>query len=362
MKAARTGGKEARAAERSRATGPLDSGETRAVVLAASATAIFLYFIKAILLPFLLSGILAYICTPLLDRLAARTRWPRLLFAVATFLVIVGVAGLILFFAAQHVAVEAKSMAEDLPHLLEQFLREALGDQPIHLFGQSLDAHEIAQSMLDRLRDLLGATGGLALVTGYSLATIMGAFLTIVLLFYFLVSGHTVASGVFWIVPPHRRPLVSRIWKRLDPVLMRYFVGVFVIVVYATAAAYVGLGVILGIKHAVLLALLTGILETVPVVGPTSAAVLAGLVALQSATGLASILAYALYATLLRLSIDQVVGPIVLGRAAHVHPALIIFCFLAGGIVFGIPGVIVAVPVALLIKSTLATLYGDDAE
>ena len=62
---------------------------------------------------------------------------------------------------------------------------------------------------------------------------------------------------------------------------------------------------------------------------------------------------------LLRLSIDQMVGPVVLGRAAHVHPVLIIFCFLAGGVVLGIPGVILAVPVALVVKSTLATIYGD---
>jgi predicted PurR-regulated permease PerM len=42
-----------------------------------------------------------------------------------------------------------------------------------------------------------------------------------------------------------------------------------------------------------------------------------------------------------------------------VHPALIIFCFLAGGVLLGVPGVILAVPLALLIKSALATLYGD---
>jgi predicted PurR-regulated permease PerM len=98
------------------------------------------------------------------------------------------------------------------------------------------------------------------------------------------------------------------------------------------------------------------------VIGSTSAAILAGLVSLRTATGIANIAEYALYATVLRLSIDQLVGPIVLGRAAHVHPVLIIFCFMAGGIVLGIPGVILAVPVALVVKSTLATLYGDEAE
>jgi predicted PurR-regulated permease PerM len=169
-----------------------------------------------------------------------------------------------------------------------------------------------------------------------------------------------VAHGLFWIVPPHRRPLVARIWQRLDPVLIRYFIGVLAVVFYAAVAAYIGLGVILGIEHAVFLALLTGIVEIVPVIGPTAAAVIAGLISLRTATGILNIFEYAVYATVLRLSIDQIVGPIVLGRAAHVHPVLIIFCFLAGGIVLGIPGVILAVPVALVVKSTLATLYGDE--
>ena len=108
MKSARTGSEEAPAAERTRAIQPLNSGDTRAVVLAASAIAVFLYFIKAILLPFLLAAIIAYICTPLLDRLARRTRWPRLLFAIAAFLIILGIAGSVLGYAAQHLAVEAE--------------------------------------------------------------------------------------------------------------------------------------------------------------------------------------------------------------------------------------------------------------
>ena len=361
MKAVRTGTEEART-ERTRAPRPLDSGETRAVMLTAGAVAIFLYFIKAILLPFLLAAIIAYICTPLVDQLARRTRWPRLLFAIATFLIIVGVAGLVLTYATERIVVEVRNIAVDLPGMLERLAREAIGDEPVHLFGQTLDAHQIAQSALVSVRELIEQPGGPVIMAGFGIASIMGVFLTIVLLFYFLVSGHSVARGVFWIVPPHRRALATRIWMRLDPVLMRYFIGIFAIVIYATIAAYVGLGMILNIRHATLLALLTGILETVPVLGPTSAAVIAGLVALRSATGLTSILAYTIYAVALRLSIDQLVGPIVLGRAAHVHPALIIFCFFAGGIVFGIPGVILAVPVALLIKSTLATLYGDDED
>jgi predicted PurR-regulated permease PerM len=361
MKAVKGKNGEARVSERVRAAAPLDSGETRAIMIGAVALTVFLYFIKLILLPFVLAGIIAYICTPALDWAAERTRWPRLPFAVALFLLIFGISAVVLVFAAERVLVEGRETAADLQGMLENFIRQAMGDQPIHLFGSAMNPHDIAQAVLERIRDWLGQTGQIALVTGYSLAAVMGAFLTLVVLFYFLVSGRSVARGLFWIVPPHRRPLVARIWERLDPVLMRYFVGVLGVVLYATVAAYIGLGLILGIRHAVLLALLTGILETVPVIGPTAAAVLAGLVSLRTATGIINIAEYAAYATVLRLSIDQLVGPIVLGRAAHVHPVLIIFCFLAGGIVLGIPGVILAVPVALVVKSTLATIYGDEA-
>ena len=360
MKAAKKGNEEARPPERHRVPRTLDSGETRAILPAAAFLFVFFYFIRLILLPFVLAAIVAYICTPLLDWAAQRTRWPRLLFAIALFVLIVGVGMLVLFFAAEHLVDEVKSLATDFQGMLENFASQAIGDHPIHLFGQPLNAHEIAQSAVDHLRDWLGSEQILA-IAGYSLVGITGMFMTAVLLFYFLAGGHGVARGLFWLVPPHRRPLAERIWQHLDPVLYRYFLGVLAVVVYASIAAYIGLGLFLDIHHALLLALMTGILEIVPVIGPTSAAVIAGLVSLRTATGIGSILAYAAYATLLRLSIDQLFGPIVLGRAAHVHPVLIIFCFLAGGVVLGIAGIILAVPVALLVKSTLATLYGDES-
>ena len=359
MKLPRQQSEERRATDRAHLAGPLDSGETRAIMIGAIVLAVFLYFIKLILLPFVLAGIVAYILTPVLDWAAKRSGLPRLLLAVATFLLLFGAVALVCVFAGQKLLVEVRGTAGDLQGMIENFARQAIGDHPITLFGSTLDAHEIAEGAINRLRDWVGQTDQIGILTRYSLAFVMGAFLTTVLLLYFLVSGRQVASGIFWIVPPHRRPLVARIWTRLDPVLLRYFIGVLAVVVYATIAAYVGLGVILGIRHAVFLAPLTGVLEIVPVIGPTAAAILAGLVSLRTATGIINILEYAAYATLLRLSIDQIVGPIVLGRAANVHPVLIIFCFLAGGIVLGIPGVILAVPVALAVKSTLATVYGD---
>jgi predicted PurR-regulated permease PerM len=81
--------------------------------------------------------------------------------------------------------------------------------------------------------------------------------------------------------------------------------------------------------------------------------------AIQEAAGAWNLLGYVVYAVALRISIDQFFGPLVLGRATHVQPPLVIFCFLAGGVLLGITGVILAVPVALGIEVGLAVLYAE---
>lgn len=344
------------------ATASRAAAEIRPVIFALVAIAVFAYIIRFILLPFVISGVIAYICTPLLDWLAWRTRLPRALLAVLLFLLLLGAAALTVAAASHRLVAEIGAAVDDLHGTIVRLLGGATGDQSIRLFGQSLDVTEIVRSLTDRIRDWFAQPDLLVLAVGYSLAGIMGMILTAALLCYFLVGGKSAARGLFWTVPPTYRPLVAQIGNRVDPLLKRYFVGVLAIVIYATVAAYVGLGVVLGVDHAVLLALLTGVLEIVPIIGSTAAAIIAGLVSLHTATGVMSILAFALYAVLLRLSIDQVIAPLVLGGAVHVHPVLIIFCIIAGAVLFGIPGVILAVPAALTVKATLATLYGDADE
>jgi predicted PurR-regulated permease PerM len=107
--------------------------------------------------------------------------------------------------------------------------------------------------------------------------------------------------------------------------------------------------------------LITGILEMIPMVGPGASALIAGLVAIHYAAGIGAIIAYAIYATALRISIDQFFGPVALGAAARLHPVLVIFCFLSGGLLFGVVGVILAGPMALVVKTTLTVLYDEPA-
>ncbi len=179
------------------------------------------------------------------------------------------------------------------------------------------------------------------------------------LLFYFLLSGPQLIKGVLWLAPRERRPLIGEVLRRLDPLLKRYFIGVIVTVFYASFAAYLGLGLVLHVEHAVVLAIVTGVLEIIPVFGPAASAILAGLAAIRSATGIGPIIGYAIYAVALRLSIDQFLAPIVLGKAARMNPVIIIFSFFAGGVLFGLIGIILAIPTALTVRVAISAMRSE---
>jgi predicted PurR-regulated permease PerM len=320
---------------------------------------VFLYFVRDILLPFVVAGIVAFVATPFVDWLAVRTRAPRWLYALAALCVLLGLGTILGLLGAPPLLHELQRIAGDLQGTVTGFLRVLLGNSSFDLLGQRLDASGIGAMIARDAQAWMAQDGHLLELAAVGAAGFFGAILTAVLLGYFLLDAHRIGIGLAWLIPPRHRPLASRVGRDLEPLLRRYFIGVGLVVLYASTAAYIGLGVVLKIQHAVFLALITGLLELIPFVGPAASAVIAGLVAVQQASSAWSIIAYIIYATALRISIDQFFGPLVLGRAAYVPPVLVIFCFLAGGLLFGVVGVILSVPVALCIKVLLREIYQE---
>jgi len=331
----------------------------RTAMLLAAAAAVLLHLLQWILLPFVVSAVVAYVCTPAIDWLTARSGIPRALIAATVFVALLLLGSLIGVFGVPSLVRELARFLTDFEGTVDALARGVIGSATVNLLGQPMTAGHIAQAATAGVREWIGQAGHIVSVGSAALVTIFGAFLTLVLLFYFLLNGPGIACGLFRLAPSRQRPLIRHVWSQVDPVLRRYILGVIVVIAYAAVAAYVGLGLILGIPHAVFLALLTGLLEMIPMIGPGAAALIAGLVAIRYANGIGPIIGYAVYAATLRLSIDQILGPIALGAAARVHPVLIILCFLAGGTLFGIAGLILAVPSALIIRTTLAILYDE---
>ncbi len=340
-------------------SGVAEAVDVVAVLLIALAVIVFFYLIHVVLLPFVFSAVIAFVLTPVIDWLAKTIRAPRIAVALVFFFVLLGLIGFGAYLAIPALLQDGYRVISHLQDVIERTLKNFLGDAPVPILGQPVSAAGLAAAAVAKLRTLLQQGETVTALAEWAFGGVFGLFLTLTLLAYFLASGGQVVRGVLWLFPPDWRPRAARILDTLRPILFRYFAGIAAVVVYAGCAAYIGLGLFLGIRHAAFLAALTGLLEVLPVVGPALSAVIAGLVAIQEAKSVWSIVAYAIYAAALRLSIDQLVGPLVLGNAARVHPTLVIFCFLAGGALFGIVGVLLAVPAALTIKVILATIYGE---
>jgi predicted PurR-regulated permease PerM len=344
--------------QRERWAQPTPARSLTPLLLVVGAAAFLVHQLQNVLLPFVIAAIIAYLCAPLIDWLSGRTRLPRRPVALCLLVFLIGVAVLAAVLGLPPLLRQLQSLLADLHGTVTDFVRTMMGTRSIQLSGATLDAQRLADLITGGLQQEL--TGPqLLTVAGWGVAGLFGSMLIWVLIGYFLLDGRVIAAGLLWLVPPRQRPQAEHIWRELDPLLRRYFIGVAVVVAYATAVAYLGLSLLLGLHHALILALLTGVLEVIPMVGPVAAAVIAGLVAVQQAATSLDVWAYAGYATALRLSIDQLVGPIVLGNAARVHPVVVIFGFLAGAALFGIVGMILAVPIALLVKVALSVHYRE---
>ena len=320
---------------------------------------VFLYFVRGILLPFVIGGIVAFVCAPLIDGIARRAHLPRWLPALALLIALLGIAALVALLGLPPLIHQVSKIASDLNGTVEGFVRALIGNRTLNVMGSTLDASTVTTDILGAARTWLASDSRAAEIVTYLVAATFGVILIWVVLGYSLFDGPQIVSGMMWLVPPRHRPFTKRVLAELDPLLRRYFIGVALVVAYASAAAYIGLGVALGIRHAVVLAIITGVLEIIPLIGPAAAAIIVGLVAVQQAATAGAILAFIAYAVALRVSIDQFFGPIVLGSAARVRPIVVMFCFLAGGLLFGIVGVILAVPIALALKVVLGVLYTE---
>lgn len=332
---------------------------TVAVVLAGAGAILFLFAVHRILLPFIVAGALAYIAHPLIGLLQARLRMGRRTAGLAVYVLFVGAllgAGWVIGGIALR---DLPDLAAQLPQLIERPLVRWFGPE-IGILGETVRTDELAQRAATRLRDWLTGFPQIVDIVGAGLTAGFFAVLSLVLFLYFVLTGERLARGMLWLVPPAHREAARRIAKRVNPVLARYFGGVAAVVIYASFAAWVGIGPVLGLPYAPLLAVMTGFLEVIPVVGPIFAAAVVGLAAIEQGE-VHVIFGFFIYAVVLRLSIDQLVGPLFLGRAVMLNPAVVIFALLAGGSLAGLVGVLIAVPTAAAVKIVLGAIYEDGA-
>lgn len=317
---------------------------------------LLVHVLRDILVPFALAAGAAYVLTPVIQLLHQRAKLPRLLAAVLLYVAVVGIGGGAIWKTGGKVYADALQFSTDVPANTHLMVARLLGGEQANLFGLHLDARQISDQVVGLLQagftqPQAARVGGLIVEAGFT------GVLFLVLLFYFLAQGPELARGFLGLAPPEYRPAISSFAGQAHPILLRYVRGLLVIVLFTGVVVSIGLGTFFHVRHAILVGMAAGILELLPILGPTTAAfLLFGSVATNGGT-LWNLVCLGAFWFAVRQTIDQVVGPIVLGRAVRLPPAAVIFAFLAGGTLFGLLGLLLAIPAAALLKLLLDTYY-----
>ena len=320
--------------------------------------AVLLHVLQFALLPFVLAAIVGFVTDPPIRFLQARTRLPRWAVASGLYLLLATALGGLTLGVGWSAFRQLSHMAAAGPGPLHSDLEQVLGRKGVTLFGQPVTADTVTSFAQEQAHRFLNAAT-LTRASRPALEGLVGAVLLVFLSFYAMVSGPKLARGALWLVPPSRRPGVLRVAPAMRRVIQSYFIGIVVIVVFTSAAAGIGYGLVLHVPDAALLSVAVGVLETVPVVGPSTAAVLVGLSALQlHSMGAAALMVG--YAVALRLGVDDLIAPIVLGRSVTVHPAVVMLAYVLGAVLYGVVGLLLAVPAAACLRIALADAYGRE--
>ena len=310
---------------------------------------LFLYLVRSILPPFVAAIALAYFSSPVVNAIQERLRVRRLLAVAAFYALTLLPLILLAWLLYPTYARETHELMRNAPFIITTFLTDLFGGERIELFGQAISARAAALYLMDTLTRTVGTPSEALHVLSIAIESLLSVFLVVVLVFYFLLDGQRLAEVGFELLPVGQRDRARAVAGEINVVLSRYVRGLVFLVGLMSTATWLGLALLFHLPYALPVAILTGLLEIIPFIGPITAGAIAALIAFaKGGTGLA--LGVIAFYFLLRQAEDQLVMPNVLGRAVALSPAFIIFAVLAGGAIGGVLGTLLAIPAAAAVK------------
>jgi putative heme transporter len=312
-------------------------------------------FLSPLVTTLVAGGAVYYTLAPVCAWLARR-RVPRGLSVPAIALLLGAALALAVITLVPRLYSELEEFAATLPsHLavVERWLSEA------GLAGEGADprVHRATESLVERTGALV--SGGLQRIFsvassafGSATAVILGLFLG----FYLLFGAVDLSRGLAAWVPPDDRDRWTRFGQEVSRasggyvrarVLAALFVGTSYLIAFA----------LLGLEEPLLLGVVGGLFDLVPVVGPLLAAVPALFVA--AFHGFGKVLAVVAVMLVAQQIENGVLDPLLAGRMVRLSPAVMVLAIATGSAAAGIPGMLVAVPLAAAARAALAIFYRE---
>lgn len=305
--------------------------------------------VLAVFLAYLINPLVKLIQRPFEARNMPRAM-PRSLAIALSYLLVFGILGATIAFVAPRIAHQAKEFATNVPTYTTS------AQNGINELNRRLDRMRVSENVQKQVNDKINGsltslgeyiTALLGVVAIEILTYAPWLILVPILAFFFLKDVNLFRVGVLRVVPAGDwRTRVESVLADVNNTLAAYaraqLISCVLIGFICTAGFY-----LLGNNYALLLGIIAGVLEFIPLIGPITLAVLA-----TSVAGLESgwqALWTAIFLGVLRIVHDYVTYPRIVREGIHLHPLAIILSVLAGEQVAGIPGVFIAIPLVALL-------------
>lgn len=324
-------------------------------------TTMLVWRARAALFPFALGAVLAYVLTPIVDRIAtvlpAHSQRGDIYRRGAAVLVVYAVIGSILFAAGLMIIPVATDQVaqftETLPALVddsraqvEEWLSEYRERVPADAQAR-IDSYadDASAALANMLEDTVRRSAGIVTST---VAVVFGFLIVPFWMFYAMRDRHKVGRNLISAVPAEARNDVQNLLTIGDRILGRYLRGQLILGVVVGVAVGVAL-TLMDVELSLALGVFAGITELIPIIGPWIGAIPALMIVAATDPGLM------IWVALLYLGVQQVENnllvPRIQGHAVDIHPAMIILLLVVAGAVFGFWGLVVIVPLTAILRA-----------
>lgn len=315
----------------------------------------FLYLIKDVLALFFVAVILSSAFDPLIDWFQVR-KIPRALSIIGVYIIFLGIVGGAIYLLIDPIGSQVKDMSKNFP---EYYVKINESIQRL----QSIETSNVPEKLSTNIGDITKGLSQAGSSIFNLLTSIFGGmisfFMVLVITFYLTVEEEGMKKFIQSIVPDKHRPYTAKLITDIQHRMGFWLRGQLILSVIVFLMVFIGLSA-LGVKYALILALLAGIFEIVPFLGPWISAIPGVFFAFSQKPILA------LWVAILYFAVQQIennlIVPKVMGKSTGLNPLVVILAILIGARVGGIVGALLAVPVAIAIAVYFESVLGNKAK
>ncbi len=307
----------------------------------------FLNQIREVFPPFIVGGIIAYLLLPLVSWINITFKIPHKIaiacIYVAFLLMCVGLSNLF----GHQIIDQATNLFTQRHDMVANLLGQLKSS-----YNWDIDVESRTTAIVEDLESWFGAPTEIMHIGEILSKSLLSVLVCIVSSIYFMVDSDRVGKFFLRFFAEDQRSTIVRLFGSMNNMLAKYIRGQLFLIILMSSVAYIFLHFVFHLKYALVIAIVSGVLEIIPVLGPLmaiSTAVVIGVAQHGTQVALPIFLCY----WVARLVEDYLVVPRFIGHVVELHPLAIIFAVLVGEVTAGALGMLIAIPVAAALKEVI---------